>query len=116
MRARGLVFLPPEIQAILGVMRRILLAAAALLATLYLCDYLSLKLKVGGREPFGSVLVQRYYAVTMKDKKTEFMFDPPQSQTCVNSLFPHFGDTPCWYVANHKKQRIDIGAGSNPIF
>jgi hypothetical protein len=90
---------------------RVVLAAIALFATVYLCDYLSLRLKIpAGREPLGSVQVQRSYAVTMKNKKTEFMFDPPQSQECVNSLFPHFGDSPCWYVEQHRKQRIIVGS------
>lgn len=90
---------------------------AILLGTLFACDYLSVRFHVpAGREPFGSVQIQRYYAVTMKDKKTEFMFDPPQMQACVNSLFPHFGDPPCWYAERHKKQRIDMGPASNPIF
>ncbi len=92
-------------------MGRVFLVAIALLATIYLCDYLSLRLKIpAGREPLGIVVVQRSYAVTMKNKKTEYMFDPPQSQECVNSLFPHFGDSPCWYVAGHRKQRIIVGS------
>jgi hypothetical protein len=98
-------------------MGRVFLVAMGVFATLYLCDYLSLRLKIpAGREPLGSVQIQRSYAVTMKDKKTEYMFDPPQSQECVNSLFPHYGDSPCWYVERHQKQRIDIGAQTNPIF
>ncbi len=106
----------PVIERVLKILGRILLGVAAVFATLYTCDYLSLKLKVGGREPFGSVIVQRSYAVTMKNQKTEFMFDQPQAQTCVNSLFPHFGDQPCWYVSQHKKQRITVGPEGNPIF
>lgn len=98
----------PVIEQGLKIVGRILLIAAALFATLYACDYLSLKWKIGGREPFGSVIVQRSYAVTLKNQKTEFMFDPPAPQACVNSLFPHFGDQPCWYVSNHKKQRIEV--------
>jgi hypothetical protein len=87
-----------------------LLAAMAVFATVYLCDYLSLRLKIpAGRVPLGSVQIQRSYAVTMKNKKTEYMFDPPQSQECVNSLFPHYGDSPCWYVEGHRKQRIIVG-------
>lgn len=81
--------------------------------TIFLCDYFTLKYS---SQPTGSVQVQRYYAVTLKNKKTEFMFDPPEPETCVNSLFPHYGDSPCWYLARHKKQRVDIGAGGNPLY
>jgi hypothetical protein len=84
---------PPSVERLLGTLGRIFLAAVAVLATVYLCDYLSLRLKIpAGRVPLGNVQIQRSYAVTMKNKKTEFMFDPPQLQECVNSLFPHYGD------------------------
>ena len=86
-------------------------------ALVYVGDYVSLRFRIpNNRDQFGSVIVQRSYAVTMKDKKTEYMFDPPQTQACVNSLFPHYGDSPCWYLANHQKQRIEVGAPSNPVF
>jgi hypothetical protein len=52
--------------------------------------------------------VRPYYAVPQKNHKTEFLFDEPQDETCVHSLFPHLGDEPCWYLSTHKDQRIDI--------
>jgi len=27
-------------------------------------------------------------------------------QTCVRSLFPHLGFSPCWYVNREKLQRV----------
>jgi hypothetical protein len=102
--------LHPFIRRSLEILWRILAAVALVVGTLYLCDYLSLRFHIpSGRETFGSVQIQRSYAVTMKDKKTEYMFDPPTTQVCVNSLFPHFGNPPCWYAVNHRKQRIEIG-------
>jgi hypothetical protein len=54
------------------------------------------------------VIIQSYYAVGLKSGKTEFMFLGPKNQACVHSLFPHFGDSPCWYLNRKKVQRINM--------
>ncbi|MFN7998119.1 MAG: hypothetical protein U0Q18_31145 [Bryobacteraceae bacterium] len=95
-------------------MKRILQTAvlAILLSAVfvYAGDYVSLRYRIPGhREQFGTVQVERYYAVPLKDRKTEYMFDEPSPQTCVNSLFPHFGYTPCWYLSRHRRQEINVG-------
>lgn len=89
----------------------VLAAAAGLVAIAYGVDYLSLRLQIPKRAAYGTVSVRRFYAVTLKNKNTEFMFDDPQDETCVNSLFAHYGDAPCWYLQRHKQQRIDVNAG-----
>lgn len=61
-----------------------------------------------GTEAFGSIQVERYYAVKQKDGKTEFMFDKPSKETCVNSIFPYWGHSPCWYLRRHALQRVDM--------
>jgi len=86
-------------------------AALGLALVVYAGDYVSLRFRIPPREPYGMVQVRHYYAVKLKNKNTEYLFDEPQDQTCVNSLFPHEGDTPCWYLVQHKQQRIDINAG-----
>ncbi len=89
--------------------QRVLLAALALAALLYCGDYLSLRFRFPNhREPFGSVMVERDFAVALKNHQTEFMFDKPQPQPCVHSLFPHLGDPPCWYLARHARQRVNM--------
>ena len=60
------------------------------------------------RNPYGSVVVSRYYAVQQKNGKTQFIFDPPASETCVNALYPHAGMPPCWYLQRHPEQRTNI--------
>ena len=60
------------------------------------------------RDPYGSVVVSHYYAVAQKSGKTQFIFDPPGPETCVNALFPHSGMQPCWYLKRHPEQRTDI--------
>jgi hypothetical protein len=97
-------------------MQRILAILALLLAVVYAGDFLSLRLRIPRREPLGSVTVRRYYAVTLKNHKTEYMFDEPESQTCVNSLFPHDGHDPCWYLSRHSRQQININSGRPSMF
>ena len=57
---------------------------------------------------YGSVVVSHYYAVAQKNGKTQFIFDPPAPETCVNALFPHAGAQPCWYLRRHLELRTDI--------
>ena len=73
------------------------------LAALYAGDYLTAR-----RAALGSVKVDRYYAIPQKDGKTEFVSAPPENQACVQSLLPHLGYNPCWYVNRHKRKRIDM--------
>jgi hypothetical protein len=60
------------------------------------------------RDPYGSVIVRRTYAVLQKNGKIQFIFDPPAPESCVNSLFPHSGMQPCWYLRRHPEQRTNI--------
>jgi hypothetical protein len=90
-------------------MKRLLFIAVLTLFILYLGDYLSVRYRIPkSRDPFGVVKIQRYYAVGLKNRKTEFMFLEPENQVCVHSLFPHFGYSPCWYLSRRNVKRIDI--------
>lgn len=95
------------------ILRRILvgsiaaIASAALIA--YGVDFVVFRVRVAtNRNPYGSVVVNHYYAVLQKSGKTQFIFDPPQPEPCVNALFPHSGSPPCWYLSRHPEQRTDI--------
>jgi hypothetical protein len=82
--------------------------AAAVLLLVYAGDYVSLVYRIPNeRQEFGSIEVQKLLAVPMKDRKMEYMADPPQDQQCVYSLFPHLGLTPCWYLARHANQQVN---------
>ena len=89
--------------------KRVALILAGLLALVYLGDYAAVRLPIPrGRNVFGTVTVRPYYAVTLKNGKSDFYFLDSQKRTCVNSLFPHMGYAPCWYLENHKRQRIQM--------
>jgi len=57
---------------------------------------------------YGAVTVRHHYAVLQKNGKTQFLFDPPGPQSCVNALFPHEGYLPCWYLRRHPEQVTNI--------
>jgi len=85
----------------------LLVLGTALLA--FGVDFGLFRLRVAAnRNPYGSVVVSHYYAVLQKSGKTQFIFDPPAPETCVNALFPHSGMQPCWYLSRHPEQRTDI--------
>jgi hypothetical protein len=96
-------------QSLKRLLQKLIVSLVLGAAVVYIADYLLLRYRVAtNRNPYGAVTVQPYYAVPRKDHKTEFMFDDPQDQTCVNSLFPHFGDSPCWYLSRNKQKRINM--------
>jgi hypothetical protein len=96
-------------QVLALIAKRVFIGMVVLLCLLYTGDYLSVRYRIpNNREPFEEVKTNRYYAIPQKDGKTEFAPAPPMSQTCVHSLFPHAGDSPCWYVYRHLKKRIDM--------
>jgi len=91
-------------------LRRLAQGLVVLFCVLYGGDYLSLRLRIPGhREQFGTVEVERFLAVRLKNRKTEYMPDEPLTRTCVHSLFPHFEDPPCWYLERHRREEIQIG-------
>lgn len=88
---------------------RLALIVAALLVLLYVGDYLSVRLPIPKeRAAFSTVTVRPYYDVKLKSGKSDFYFLDPQPQTCVNSVFPHMGFTPCWYLRKHTRPRISM--------
>jgi hypothetical protein len=84
-------------------MKRILAIAILGLCVLYGVDYLAAR-----GASLATVKVERYYAIPQKDGKTEFAFIEPETQACVQSLLPHLGYSPCWYVNRHRRKRIDV--------
>jgi hypothetical protein len=79
------------------------------LAGLYAADYLSARYGIpGSRQTLGSVQVKPLYAVRQKSGRIEYSVGDIETETCVRSLFPHLGYTPCWYLSRHPTKRIEI--------
>ena len=89
--------------------KRIAAIVIVLLALVYLGDYLVVRMPIPkSRAPYGTVTVRPYYDVGLKSGKSDLYFLDPQQQTCVNSLFPHMGFSPCWYLQSHTHPRITM--------
>jgi hypothetical protein len=99
----------PKASSLQRIALRSLLVAIVFLALAYAADYAVFRYRVSANhQPFGTVSVEHYDAVLHKDGKSELIFDPPAPQTCVHSLFPHGGYSPCWYLSRHAVQKTDI--------
>jgi hypothetical protein len=84
--------------------KRVLISVALVLGLIYGGDYLYVRacmLHPTPTVPFESLKTLRVLAIPEKNGKTEYEVDaqnPEQTVTCVHSLFPHQGYSPCWYV------------------
>jgi hypothetical protein len=84
-------------------------AIAASAVLLYAGDYCSLRFQIpGGRPQFGQVTVNPLYAIHVKNGKIQYEPGQQETDTCVHSLFPHFGNSPCWYLSRHTDKIINI--------
>lgn len=90
------------------------IAAIAVLCVLYVGDEVLFLYKTHSSQSasaFGSVDMQRMIAIELKGGKVEYTLDqvhPAQMQTCVHSLFPHAGYSPCWYLLRQSAKAIPL--------
>ena|ERR1700690_2510576 len=74
----------------------------------YICDFLYLRLKMANKnstQAFGTV--QFFPATQLKNGKLDIYIESPQTETCVHTLFPHYGYNPCWYA---KRNQVHVVA------
>jgi len=94
--------------------KRILIALVVAFALVYVGDYVWLRVRMlhaKPGDPFETVTALRILAIGEKGNKTEYSVDPLQPQQtaeCVHSLFPHRGDSPCWYLKQKFAQPIPM--------
>jgi len=89
---------------------RLLVVVIATCALVYAGDGIVLKIREGKGSAQGSMVVNSSYVVHQKSGKLEYLFDPPQTMPCTNSLFPHYGKPACWWLARHTDQQKEITA------
>ena len=95
-------------------MRRTLLMVVALATMVYAGDYAVVRLRVANARlgnAFGSVHMERLYAIPLKNGRIEYELDALQPEvtiTCVRALFPHLGCQPCWYVRRQSQKPISM--------
>jgi hypothetical protein len=93
-------------------MKRFLIIVVVVAAILYGVDFLSLRFAIPARNAEGSVTVHTYYAVKLKNGKTEYDYYGDHDVSCTNSVFPQYGMKPCWYASRHTEEQIKIDSGN----
>ena len=94
--------------------KRTLVLLIAALALTYAGDYLWFRVRLihpKPVDPLKSIHGPRVLAIPEKGGKTSYEIDqqnPEQTVTCVHSLFPHAGFSPCWYVRPRVSQPIPM--------
>ena len=87
------------------------LSLLLLIAILYLGDYVSVKYRMRKNtpgDPLETIQTQTTYAIPHKDGRAEYVFGPRETKTCVRSLFPHLGYSPCWYLKKSAQSQIPM--------
>jgi len=79
------------------------LVLLSLAALSYLADDLWARHR---NRPVEQVKVDRVYAVVNQWNQVEYSMGTPIMETCLDSLMPHFGYTPCWYLRRHTMRQI----------
>ena len=87
---------------------RVVFLLLAALILLYVGDFLVARLH--GNAGLGSVDVQIMWAIKQKDGRIDYELGDRETRPCVHSLFPHSGYSPCWYLARHTNQVINVGS------
>lgn len=87
----------------------------ALLA-LYAGDFISARYRIpGNRQTLDTVQVQTLWAIKQKDGRLDYEPGDFGPQTCIRSLFPQLGYTPCWYLTKHRNKIVTIGLLIPPL-
>ena len=94
--------------------KRILLAFVTAFGLFFISDYLFVRVRMQHpkpADPYETLKALRVLAIPEKNGKTSYEVDtqnPEQTVTCVHSLFPHSGFSPCWYVKPRINQPIPM--------
>ena len=85
-------------------MRRILkislLSLLGALVLAYALDSASIAFP-GSRQLYEDIRVDQVYTDTNKWNQLEYSRGATTTERCVNALFPHGGNQPCWYLKKH---------------
>lgn len=104
----------PNSTAVRVILKRVALGVFSCLALVYVADYTYFRLRMlhpKPADPFESITTLRILATPEKNGRMEYETDPlnpQQTLTCVHSLFPHVGYSPCWYIKPKLNQPIPI--------
>jgi len=93
---------------------RVIATVLLLTAFAFLLDYIVLRVRMlhaTATSPFEHLTRNRLLAIKVKNGTYQYELDqvnPIETLSCVHSLFPHFGDQPCWYLKPRQNLPIPI--------
>jgi hypothetical protein len=96
---------------LLPIAKKAAVALVAALIVIYAGDFLWLHYRIWKprpNDPFASIKLDRFYAITQKNGREDYEPADTQSVTCVHSIFPHSGFSPCWYVVRQNGKPIQM--------
>src|ERR1700753_2179082 len=97
-----------------NIFKRAVVGILIAVAAAFVVDYVVLRAKVMFPklgDATGTVKMTRLYAIPQKNGRVEFELDANQPEVmmpCVHSLFPHMGNSPCWYLKQNADKPIPV--------
>jgi hypothetical protein len=97
-----------------NILKRTVIGIVIVVAVLFILDYVVLGAKMMFPKlgaATGTVQMTRMYAISEKDGRVEYEMDanqPEVTMPCVHSLFPHLGNSPCWYLQQNANKPIPV--------
>jgi hypothetical protein len=58
--------------------------------------------------PLSKVTVNQFQSVPLKGTKIEYDYLGSSDEPCSQSLFPHAGQSPCWYLRRNPNQNTSL--------
>jgi hypothetical protein len=88
---------------VISLLRATVIVVVVGLGLVYLGDDLAGRYRMAHRSGGGPLEeVSVYTATRLKNGKVEVFYGSPETRTCIRAVFPHFGYSPCWYLARRK--------------
>jgi hypothetical protein len=97
-----------------NILKRSVVGIVIAIIAVFIVDYVVLRAKLMFPKlgvATGTVQMQRLYAIPQKNGRVEYELDANQPEVttpCVHSLFPHMGNSPCWYLQQNATKPIPV--------
>jgi hypothetical protein len=97
-----------------SIFKRTIIGVLIAVVAAFIVDYVVLRAKVMFPKlgaATGTGQMTRLYAIAQKNGRVEYELDanqPEVTMPCVHSLFPHMGNSPCWYLQQNATKPIPV--------
>ena len=95
-------------------LKRVVMGIVVAVVAAFIVDYVVLRAKIMFPKlgaATGTVQMTRLYAIAQKNGRVEYELDanqPEVTMPCTHSLFPHMGNSPCWYLQQNATKPIPV--------